>query len=189
MLYKVPEVHFDSRILTHPYQTLTEENGFGQARRTRVFPQNRNINTSIRLKDGRTLRPRTGSQSGLSGLSFNYAQKSTPYMGTHSGRTGLGNFITDAVNAVTKTVTGTVNTISGTVSGVSTPIEKMLADNPSLLNLVKGYLPQPAPPQGNVVYSMPATQPSTTMGVSNKAWMIGAVGLGSLALLKVLRSK
>jgi hypothetical protein len=191
MLYKVPQVPFNASLLAHRYQTMAEQNALNQARRTRVFPTQRQINQTIRLKDGRTI------GKGLSGLSrsarINYFRKSSPYLSGRK-RGGLGNFITDAISSVTSTVQGTVSSVSNVVSGVGTsvqPIEQMLQNNPSLLNLVKTYLPGPSTVQNpTVVVAKPTVMPvATTLGVSNKIWMVGAVGAGALAFLKIMRSK
>lgn len=189
MLYNAPRTYFGPDLLLHKNQTMAELNGLNQARRSRVFPVRRNINTTLRLKDGRTLRPK--GMSGLSSMSprINYNSKSTPYL---SGRRrgGLGNFITDAFSGISNTVTGTVSALTGTVSGVANaaqPLEKLLQDNPSLINLVKSYIPTASKPTPvTVVSSVPTTIPTTTLGISNKVWLVGALGTGALVLTKLL---
>lgn len=187
MLYNVPPTKFGPDLLLHKFATMAETNALNQARRSRVFPQSRKIPSQIRLKDGRTL----GPVSGLAGLAvsprLNYGAKSAPYL---SGRRGPGlRGIDDFFSGIKNTITGTVSAVTGTVSGVANaaqPIEKLLQDNPSLLNLVKTYLPGPSTISSPNIVAVQAPAPSTTLGVSNKVWMLGAAGAGALALVKML---
>ena len=152
MLYSVPKTFNGPDLLFHKAQTLSETNGLNQARRARVFPQARKIDSSIRLKDGRTLSPR-----GLSGPArIDYARKSAPYL---SGRRrgGLGD-ISDLFSGIKDTITGTVSAVTGTVAGVANaaqPLEQLLQNNPSLVGLVKSYIPTASQPQSPTIVIAP----------------------------------
>lgn len=181
MLYEAPRTFNGPDLLYHKFSTMAELNALNQARRTRVFPTPRKVNGTIRLKDGRTLGRGLGRLYAVSPR-INYNSKSAPYL---SGRRrgGLGNFITDAIGAVTGTVTGTVSSVASSVQ----PIEQLLQNNPSLLNLVKSYIPTASNPTPVTVVAKPVVvAPTSTLGVSNKVWLVGAAGAGALVLAKLL---
>jgi hypothetical protein len=190
MLYRVPEVSFGQELLTHTRQTMAEENALKQARVANPFPVPRRVNQTIRLKNGKTLSPR--------GLSWTYARKSTPYLSRRQAapqRAGLAG-ITDFFSGIGSAITGTVSAVTGTVAGVAgaaKPLEQVLTENPSLVNLIRSYV---APPQASapvtVIPLSPAPQPvlqQKTLGVSNMVWVAGAAGLGGLALIRLMGRK
>jgi len=187
MLYNVPKTFNGPDLQFHKYQTMAELNALNQARRTRVFPTVRKINPTIRLKNGQTLTPR-----GLSGpVRLNYNRKSSPYLSGNrlSRRAGLSG-ITDFFSGIKDTITGTVGAVTGTVTGVANaaqPLEQLLQNNPSLVNLVKTFVPTAQNPTPVTVVAKPTTiTTGQTLGVSNKVWVIGAAGAGALALIKIL---
>lgn len=202
MLYNVPETFNKPDLLFHKFQTMAEQNALNQARRSRVFPIARLVNQSIRLKDGRILGKKglSGSPSGRMSPSgqvsprINYNSKSAPYLSRRTaGKQGLSG-ITDFFTGIKNTITGTVGAVTGTVTGVANaaqPLEKLLQENPSLINLVKTYLPGPSTLSQPTIVAVqnPSATSGATLGVSNKVWMIGAAGAGALALVKILNRR
>jgi len=177
VLYNVPGVSFDQSLLSHRYETMAEENALKQARVSRIFPAQRRVNSTLRLKDGRTVKPK--------GLSAWQMMKSQPYMGRTppAKRPGVSG-ITDFFGGIKDAITGTVTT----ASSIAQPIESVLKNNPSLIGLLRSYVPtinNAQPPTSINLTPTPMTSQST-LGVSNKVWIFGGLGLGALTLVKVM---
>lgn len=184
MLYDVPKVGFGKEIVAHSASPLTEENGFNQARRARVFPKPITVSNVIKLKSGRVIQPGRGP---LLSSYAGYARKSAPYL----SRPNLGG-ITDFFGGIADIVKGGASTVSNVISGAGSvvqPIEKLVQDNPALLSLVKSYVPTVTNPPAPTVVNLTPPPNSSTLGVSNKVWVYGALGMGTVAVILLLRKK